>query len=291
MRLFIFMSGTPSGLEESGPFWEKFDDHYASKFVRHMRDEKSVCTGCGEACNNCRAGYKLDFSGKIAGVHVHPDTLLSFVDNPYDYLPRELPAHDITIAINVHNDLLLEIPALASAAGSQALIVPVEDPDWLDPWVKQELAARCADEGIEFAAPKPFCALDKGEGAAIDAFMDEFKIGKPQLELKIEDGKVKAARVLRSAPCGDTYFVAHNIVGLRVGRELTTKASKYWHSYPCIASMKMDPEFNDTILHRAGHIMYEVLDRAVKEAKDKSSRPLKSGKEQDRGSHDDPQDQ
>ncbi|MHB0977692.1 MAG: DUF166 domain-containing protein [Candidatus Aquicultorales bacterium] len=233
MRLFIFMSGAPSeDSKKSGPFWKPFDGKYAEKFIRHLKDRQDVCTGCGELCNHCRAGYKLDFGEKIAGVHLLPDRMLAFIDEPYKYLPGKLPPHDVTIAINVHQDLLLEIPRLAKKAGSQAYIVPVEDPDWLDPWIRQELRSICEGEGLDFTAPKPFCALDKGEGPAIDAFIDEFRIGKPQLKLQIQDGKVRSARVVRSAPCGDTYFVAHNLPGVPIGEELMKKSSKLWHSYP-----------------------------------------------------------
>ncbi|MCL5290928.1 MAG: hypothetical protein M1548_00130 [Actinobacteria bacterium] len=267
MRVFIFTSGAPGeDSAKTGPFWKEFDDRYADKFIRHLTDNPDVCTGCGKACNHCRAGYKLDYADRIAGTHVHPDKLLAFVDDPYKYLPKVVRSHDVTLAINIHQDLLLEIPELAARAGSKALIVPVEDPDWLDRWLREELADICKEKGLEFAAPKPFCSLDEGEGKIIDEFIEEFRMGKPKLELKIKDGIVRSARVLRSAPCGDTYFVAHNIVGVPVGEELMHRAAKYWHSYPCIASMKMDPEFQDTILHRAGHILYEVVDRAVRAA-------------------------
>ncbi len=262
------MSGSPSpDSDKFGPFWRKFNGQYADKFIRHLSDNPDVCTGCGEKCNRCRAGYRLNYSDRIAGTHSHPDTLLAFIDDPSKYLPSELPKHDVTVAINIHQDLLLEIPDLALRAGSKALIVPVEDPDWLDRWIREELKAACREKGLEFAAPKPFCALEKGEGEAIDGFMDEFKIGKPKVKVKIRDGKIRSAQVLRSAPCGNTYFVAHNIVGYPLGEELTRAVAKYWHSYPCIASMKMDAELNDTILHRGGHIHYEIVERAVAEAR------------------------
>ncbi|MCL4498854.1 MAG: hypothetical protein M1548_06855 [Actinobacteria bacterium] len=267
MKLFILMSGEPGeNSGRTGSFWKAFDGKYADKFIRNLKDTADVCTGCGDKCNHCRLGYKLAFGDRIAGVYVHPDKLLTFVDDAASYLPAELLPHDVAIAINIHQDLLLELPKLAKAAGAQALIVPVEDPDWLDRWIKDELASACENLGLEFAAPKPFCALEEGEGEVIDRFINEFQIGKPKLKLKVEHGVVQAARVLRSAPCGDTYFVAHNIVGIPIGEELIKKSSKFWHSYPCIASMKMDPDFNDTILHRAGHILYEAVDLAVADA-------------------------
>lgn len=262
------MSGkVGEGPSVPSPFLRTFDGRFAARFMRHLKDEPAACTGCGEACNRCRAGYKLDFSDRIAGVHIFPDTMLTFVDDPGEFLPAELPQHEVAIAINVHQDVLLAIPELAKKAGAKALIVPVENPDWMDRWVREELAESCAKRDLEFASPKPFCALEKGQGETIEAFIDEFKIGRTKLKLRIEEGVVRGARVLRSAPCGYAYFVAHEIIGMRVGEELMLKAAKLWHSFPCTASMKTDAEFNDSILHRAGHILYEVMDEAVGEAR------------------------
>jgi hypothetical protein len=62
--------------------------------------------------------------------------------------------------------------------------------------------------------------------------------------------------------------VAKNLIGKKltpsINEDLT---AKYWHSYPCVASMQMDAELSDTILHRGGFIHYAAVSEAVEEAK------------------------
>ena len=39
--------------------------------------------------------------------------------------------------------------------------------------------------------------------------------------------------------------------------------SKNHHSYPCTASMIMDPELEDTILHKSGYLIREAVREAL----------------------------
>jgi hypothetical protein len=59
--------------------------------------------------------------------------------------------------------------------------------------------------------------------------------------------------VLRSAPCGSTWFIAKQLAGVEVEnkRERYERISKSHHAYPCTASMEKNREIGDTILHRA----------------------------------------
>jgi len=199
----------------------------------------------------------------VAGHLKLPLLTNQFIDDPEEYLPSEVVPHDITIAINIHSDLLLEVPHLAAKAGSKALIVPVEDPDWLGGWAKGKLEEECAKLGLEFAAPKPFCNLT-GEGHVyIKKFIEEFKVGQPEVDLVIEDGVVKCAKVITSAPCGATYYLARLFKGQRADDKLLEVACKGLSSYPCTASTKIDPEFKDSITHKANYIMMDVLSGAI----------------------------
>jgi len=108
---------------------------------------------------------------------------------------------------------------------------------------------RCRALGLGWAAPKPFCSLQPGRHPAIDRFMEYFRVGFPQLEVTVKDGLIREARVLRSAPCGNTYYVAFNLPGAKADASVIERVAKYWHSFPCVASMEMDNELRDTILH------------------------------------------
>lgn len=269
MKLFIIHPDDFDKGEEAPPFSSLFENGFAKKLIKHLTDDPSVCTGCGKSCVNCRKAYGLDFSREIAGVHKLPAKLLYYIEDPAKYLTEKLPPHDIMIAINIHEDILLALPKAAKKAGGRGLIVPVEHPDWLTRWGRGRLTQTCEELGLECAFPKPFCALAKNDKhPAINSFIDHFHIGRPVLKIKAKDGVIEQARVEVSAPCGATYLVAHKLKGKKLTDDIDAVIAKYWHSYPCIASMKTDPELGDTILHRGGHIHYGIVREALGDVED-----------------------
>ena len=103
----------------------------------------------------------------------------------------------------------------------------------------------------------------------IREFQNTYKIGKPKIVIQSRDGVIREARVVQSAPCGNTYYVAYNLAGQEIGPDLNERVvSKYWHSYPCVGSMLTDPELGDSILHKGGFLHYEAVDEALKEEAD-----------------------
>lgn len=249
-----------------GPFAVTFDNTYAERFVKHLGDDPTLCTGCGERCVGCRRAYKIDYSADLADVIRVPSALPYYVDHPERHLPTRLPKHDALVAVNVHQEIMLALPERAKAVGCRAMLIPQEDPEWLSKWLIAEMRKRAASLGLEIAFPKPFCALEPDQAHPfVNQVMEHFRIGKPKLKFEVKDGRIEKASVLRSAPCGDTYYVAWNVVGRRVGPKFDWWASKYWHSYPCVASMKMDPEIGDTVLHKGGYMLLDAVHQALKE--------------------------
>jgi len=52
---------------------------------------------------------------------------------------------------------------------------------------------------------------------------------------------------------------------------LKNAISKAHHGYPCTASMQMDSELKDTILHKSGYIIRNAVEDALMKAKDQAS--------------------
>ena len=245
-----------------------FNDVLARKVIGHLRDDPEACTGCGKECIRCREVYELDFSPAIAGEHKLPSMLPYYIENPREYLPERLPPHDALVVINVHEDLLLVLPELAKAAGARTIIVPQDHPRWVTKWVRERVREDCFRLGLECAFPKPFCALDEDPNRPYtNEFIRYFRIGTPKFEIELGDGIIEKVAVLRSSPCGCTYHVAHRIVGAKVDEHLHELVSKYWHSYPCVASMEMDYELGDTVIHRAGYDLLKAFDEALRRAR------------------------
>ncbi|MBI4743961.1 MAG: hypothetical protein HY776_03955 [Actinobacteria bacterium] len=268
MKLFIILSKTPKPEDYNKPFSSVFDNTYALRFLKNLQDNPNLCTGCGDKCTHCRRVYHLDKTSDIAGILKLPAALPFYVDNPLKYFPEKLPRHDVVVAINVHEDILLTLPEIINKSGAKAIIIPSEHPDWVSKWIRLEIKRKCDRLKMEFAFPKPFCSLDeKEETPTINKFINHFKIGKPKVTATIKDGIIKKIKVLVSAPCGDTYFVAHNLINEKLDENIDRKIGKYWHSYPCVASMKMDYEIGDTILHIGGYIHYNAFNEAFLKAR------------------------
>lgn len=262
IKLYIISAGGAKAAklkEEKSDYLLKFDEGYAQRFIAHLKNNDRLCTACGEDCIKCRVKLVPDFSESIVGHLRLPHLTNQFIENPEDFLPEEFPEHDITIAINIHSDLLLELPPLIQKAGSKALIVPVESPDWLGGWTKNRLEEECSRLGLEFVAPKPFCSLEADQNTYIGKFVKNFRVGRPVLDLFIEDRKIKKVKVVQSAPCGATYYLARIFKGQDAGEEILQLACKGLSSYPCTASTKIDPEFKDSITHKANYLMMDIL--------------------------------
>lgn len=258
----VFCGGAPGAGRDY--FSLAFDDTFAQRFIRHLANDREYCNGCGVLCDHCRDTYGIDFSGELVDILQMPSPLPIYLDDAAGML-AELRPHEVTMAVNLHEELLLALPEVAARAGSRALLVPSEAPGWTSGWVRNQVKISCRRLGMGCDFPKPFCSMRRGRHPAIDAVMDHFHIGRPEIELEIADGLIREARVLTSAPCGNTYFVAFNLKGAPADERAVEYVARFWHSFPCVGSMEMDREAGDTILHLGGYLHYEAL-RAALEA-------------------------
>jgi hypothetical protein len=253
------------------PFSVLMEDIFAERVVQHLQNNyANLCTGCGTDCDHCRDKFPIlfpvDFKDDIAGVITIPAEMPYYVDSPGDYLPDPLPHHDVILPIHIHEDILLSLPKRSHNAGGKAIIVPSEDPAWVSAWIRTKLNKICESLSMEAAFPKPFCSMEAtADQPVIAGFIRHFRIGRPEIEIKVQDGKIIEAQVIRSAPCGCTYLVARNLLNKEVNEDLNTEVTaKYWHSYPCVASMDMDRELADTPLHKGGYMHYDAVAEAVR---------------------------
>jgi hypothetical protein len=230
------------------------------------------CKACDLACANCRVKYSC-FAPDVCGAFRVPSDLPELVDDPEPHLPRIVPHVDLLLAIGLHPDLLAALPSLARAAHAKAAIVPIEDSKWCPPSLRSELQRSLDNLGIECVFPKPFCDLDATEGGLVGAFVQRYQIGKPIIEVSLLGNRISEVRVVRSAPCGSTWYVAQQIRWSAADdlEGLEQIISKAHHGYPCTASMDIDPELKDTILHKSGYIIRDAVEEALRKAKIQTS--------------------
>jgi len=169
------------------------------------------------------------------------------------------------LSINLHPDIIAELPALAKDAGTRLIIAPIEEPNWLSAGLKNQIKEKCEKVGIVFTAPKPFCSLKKNEDPLIDDFIGYFKIGFPKFKIGVMNNNIATVQIISSQPCGCAYYVAQKLKKVPVDSKLDEVISNAHHAYPCTASMERDAEIKDTILHKAGYIIREAVHEALNE--------------------------
>jgi hypothetical protein len=202
-----------------------------------------------------------------------PSDLPAFIDFPEKHMPKNIPRADICVASGLHKDLLLELPNHLKKAGVKGLIVPVEDFVDVPSGLAKQVEDKCRELGLESAFPKPFCSLKPSASTpTISRFITELNVGRPSLEIStVKRGGhelIDSAIVRRSAPCGSTWYVARKLIGTKTKTDtLYDAVAKAHHSYPCTATMGVDPETKEPILHMGGYIIREEVEEALKTAK------------------------
>ena len=251
-----------------------YSGEFAERVIRNLINDPSFCKSCGLYCDFCKYGVYSYVRNIRAAIELpSPSELPAFIDNPEKYMPKKIPKADLCITSGLHKDLLLELPQVVEKAGIKGLIVPVEDFVEVPSGLRKQLEEECAELGLESAFPKPFCSLEPSDDKpTISRFVNELKVGRPKLEIltgKREGYEViESVIVRRSAPCGSTWYVARKIIGIETEREILYDAiAKAHHSYPCTATMSVDPEEKEPILHIGGFIIREEVERALQNAK------------------------
>jgi hypothetical protein len=242
-----------------------YGNEFAERVIGNLCNTVSFCQACGHTCGYCRLKYG-SFAENINGVYEFSDALPPLIEDPLELLPMNVPECDVLIAIGLHPDLLSALPLFAERAKVKAVIVPIEDGNWCSIYSRRHLSEALEEIGIEYAFPKPFCSLEGSGGPTLNEFVKQYQIGRPEVEVEVKLDSVIQAFVSRSAPCGSTWYVAQYIQGRRIP-EIEDVVAVAHHSYPCTASMMVDSELNDTILHKAGYIIREAINKAVKRAR------------------------
>ncbi|RJP82239.1 MAG: hypothetical protein C4524_00955 [Candidatus Zixiibacteriota bacterium] len=259
MKLLVVCSAPEAPGLRPGAFERRFGSAWADRFLQHLANRRELCTGCGDACVHCRDWRARDYRDDLAGVIRLPAVLPELLDDPAEYFPDALPPHDVLVAIEIHEEILMELPRRCREAGGRAVIAPVEAPQWMSRWARGKFREAGRHAGVETAAPKPFCALERSAGPAIAAFIEHFCLGRPEIEIEVLDGRLARVTAHVTAPCGNSHYVAHCLQGFPLSEALQFEVCRYWHSYPCTAGMKQDPDLGDTILHRGGQIHMEAF--------------------------------
>jgi hypothetical protein len=131
----------------------------------------------------------------------------------------------------------------------------------------RQLKKKLEAKGIEFLHPMTFCTLTEKmtQNELILEFLKYF--GRPRVELRFENERVKEVKVLRDAPCGNTRYVAEHLIGTHM-KDAVESSGILHHNHPCMATMVMDAEIGDTLMHHAGLQVKLAVEEAIKKNRD-----------------------
>ena len=75
--------------------------------------------------------------------------------------------------------------------------------------------------------------------------------------------QITEARLVRDAVCGCARYAAENLIGVSAD-DAGEKAGLLHHHYPCLASMGIDTDFNDTLMHVSGNLLKDNVEAQVR---------------------------
>ncbi len=204
-----------------------------------------------------------------------PNILPLMIDYPEDYVPETLPPADLILSFAEHKGVAELLPDAARISGAQAVVAAVDNEAWLPRGLARQLRGWLKDIGVTCVTPKPLCSLTEttyllGRRRRIEysqPLIAEFAahFGQPNLKLTIDPDTrtITSVKVQRDAVCGCARHVAQGLVGVSAD-EAEYETGMLHHHYPCLASMGIDTDFGDTVLHISGNIIKDNVGEQVK---------------------------
>jgi hypothetical protein len=197
-----------------------------------------------------------------------PAGLPAIIDDTDEFLPGELPVADLLISLGEHPGVAQMIPDMVKRSGARAVIAPADNRAWLPVGLARQIQRKLESMAVDMVYPVPFCTLteDDSQNPYIQEFAKHF--GRPDVDIEFyEDDRHRIGKVTvkREAPCGSTRFVADRLTGIWF-REAAEQAGLLHHQFPCMATMAMDREFEDTLMHRAGNMLKQTVQHSIKDA-------------------------
>jgi hypothetical protein len=197
------------------------------------------------------------------------------IDYPEEFLPSDLPPADLILSFAEHKGVAELIPDIAKMTGAKAVIAAVDNENCLPRGLARQLRGWLEKMNVACATPKPLCSLSETDywvtrRQRIDhnsPLIAEFArfFGKPEFSIQVDPlGKtITSVEVKRDAVCGCARYVSQKLIGIHI-YEAEYEAGMAHHHFPCLASMGIDVDYSDTLLHISGNIMKENVAEQVK---------------------------
>ncbi len=200
-----------------------------------------------------------------------PRAIPLVVEDPEEYINTPIPSAELLLALGETAGLAQLIPDLARLCGCRTVLAPVDRNEALPKGLVIQLRGWLEAMGVNSVFPRPFCTLTEETINRYpilerydDVLVREFArwFGRPSLSLEIEEGVIRAACVTRDSACGCARFVAEGLAGVRAA-DAAEQAGMLHHHFPCLASMNIDADYRDTLMHVSGNCLKDEVAQAV----------------------------
>ena len=204
-----------------------------------------------------------------------PAVLPPIIDYPEDYLPSSLPPAELILSFGEYKGIAELLPDIVQMTGAQAVIAAIDNEAWLPRGLARQLRGWLQDMGVACVTPKPLCSLTdthysagcRRQVAYENPLIAEFAryFGQPELRITVDPGSrsITHVQVLRDAVCGCACHAAQGLIGVSVDKA-EQEAGLLHHHYPCLASMGVDTDYSDTLMHVSGNLLKDNVGAQVK---------------------------
>jgi hypothetical protein len=200
-----------------------------------------------------------------------PTALPQVVDDPEEFLPLHLPIVDLILSLGESPSAAQLLPGIIERTGSQAIIAPIDNTDWLPEGLARQLSAQLTMMDVVAVFPKPFCSLTEDsynvheQEVSFDSpWITEFAqhFGRPAFRIECADGTIAKAKVTRDTACGCGRDVARQLVGLDV-KDAVIQAGLFQHHYPCLATMRVDTTLGEPLIQVSGNFIRQAVESEI----------------------------
>jgi thymidylate synthase len=197
------------------------------------------------------------------------------IDYPEDFLPKELPDTDLILSFAEHKGVAELIPDIAKMTGAKAVVAAIDNENSLPRGLARQLRGWLEKMNVACATPKPLCSLTETDywitrrqriehNSLLIAEFARF-FGKPEFLIQVDPLRrtIISAEVKRDAVCGCARYVSQKLIGMSIDIAEYQVGMDH-HHFPCLASMGIDVDYSDTLLHISGNIMKDNIAEQLK---------------------------
>lgn len=212
---------------------------------------------------------KDDFSVDFIEIEPPVSTFMDEIEIPEEVIGK-IKGADIFITYTLHPDLTLDLVEMVHNQVGWVIVAA-----WRGEGFKNQLESLG-----NVTCPENMCDLEENGNPVFDEFVAKF--GRPMVRINCQGDKIVDIKVLRSSPCGSTFFVAREMMGQDI-ENLPIKAGLRLQHYPCRAPKMRLFADDECKKDMAANFHKEAFELALKRAafgapKSKISRAIKNKK-------------